>query len=196
MKAMPATAITEASRCTRGRNKADLNGATALAGSEFVGVVEMEGVKVNKGRTTVEESTPRVYSKEHRSGDTIRDGKPGSSGGGTRSNRAASVGAKATGALLAASGDTKRTSRAIDIRGAPEADSDTKDATNNDGTSDVAAAFGRIRLSGSLPECRAAAKYVLDYCRRVRDSPSVPLHWKIPLASKRFASTVGRWGLL
>lgn len=194
---MPTTAIipsTKASKCTRGRNKADLNDATTLAGGDFVGVVEMEGVKVKKGSAVVEEPAPRVSSKKHRSGDTIRDGKPGSSGGGTRSNRAADVGAQATGVHLAASRDTERTSRAIDIRGAPETDTDTKNATNNGGTSDVAAAFGRIRLSGSLLECRAAAEYVLDYCRRVRDSPSATLHWRIPLASKRFASTVGRCG--
>ncbi|CBJ33221.1 calmodulin-like myosin-light chain [Ectocarpus siliculosus] len=62
----------------------------------------------------------------------------------------------------------------------------------DDGASEVAAAFGRIRLSGSPAECRAAAEFALDYCRRVRDSPTAPLHWRIPLNSKRFSSTVGR----
>lgn len=62
----------------------------------------------------------------------------------------------------------------------------------DDGASEVAAAFGRTRLSGSPAECRAAAEFALDYCRRVRDSPTAPLHWRIPLNSKRFSSTVGR----
>lgn len=62
----------------------------------------------------------------------------------------------------------------------------------DDGASEVAAAFGRIRLSGSAAECRAAAEFALDYCRRVKDSPSSPLHWRIPLKSRRFSSTVGR----
>lgn len=62
----------------------------------------------------------------------------------------------------------------------------------DDGASEVAAAFGRIRLAGSPAECRAAAEFALDYCRRVRDSPSAPLHWRIPLKSKRFLSSVGR----
>lgn len=63
-----------------------------------------------------------------------------------------------------------------------------------DGATDVAAAFGRIRLSASVPECRAAVEYALDYCRRVRDSPSAMLHWRIPLNSKRFTSALGRYG--
>lgn len=65
-------------------------------------------------------------------------------------------------------------------------------AAPDDGASDVAAAFGRLRLSGSPAECRVAAEFALDYCRRVRDSPSSPLHWRIPLSSKRFSSAVGR----
>lgn len=63
----------------------------------------------------------------------------------------------------------------------------------DDGATDVAAAFGRIRLSASVPGCRAAAEYALDYCRRVRDSPSAMLHWRIPLNSKRFMSALGRY---
>ncbi|CAM9744831.1 unnamed protein product [Scytosiphon promiscuus] len=66
------------------------------------------------------------------------------------------------------------------------------DAPMEDGASEVAAAFGRIRLAGSPAECRGAAEFALDYCRRVRDSPSAPLHWRVPLKSKRFASAVGR----
>lgn len=62
----------------------------------------------------------------------------------------------------------------------------------DDGATDVAASFGRIRLSGSIPQCRAAAEYALDYCRRVMDSPSSPLHWRIPLNSKKFSAVVGR----
>ncbi|CAM9466188.1 unnamed protein product [Ectocarpus fasciculatus] len=67
-----------------------------------------------------------------------------------------------------------------------------KTVAMDDGASEVAAAFGRIRLSGSPAECRAAAEFALDYCRRVRDSPTAPLHWRISLNSKRFSSTVGR----
>lgn len=64
---------------------------------------------------------------------------------------------------------------------------------DNDGASDVTAAFGRVRLSASIPECRAAAEYALEYCRRVKDSPSAQLHWRIPLSSRKFSSTVGRY---
>lgn len=65
-------------------------------------------------------------------------------------------------------------------------------AAMDDGASEIAAAFGRIRLAGSPAECRVAAEFALDYCRRVRDSPSARLHWRIPLKSKRFVSSVGR----
>ena len=97
----------------------------------------------------------------------------------------------ATAAAAAGPRSVQQTSRAKATRGVSETD-DAKGIANDDGASDVAAAFGRIRLSGSPPECRAAVEYVLDYCRRVRDSPSAPLHWRIPLASKRFASAVGK----
>lgn len=62
----------------------------------------------------------------------------------------------------------------------------------DDGATSIAASFGRIRLSGSPAQCRAAAEYALDYCRRVRDSPSTSLHWRIPLTSKRFSGAIGR----
>eukprot|EP00903_Cladosiphon_okamuranus_P006300 g6178.t1 len=82
---------------------------------------------------------------------------------------------------------------ASDRRGAVAlANAGDGDSPLDDGASEVAAAFGRLRLSGSPAECRAAAEFALDYCRRVRDSPSSPLHWRIPLNSKRFSSTVGR----
>lgn len=64
--------------------------------------------------------------------------------------------------------------------------------STDDGATDVSAAFGRIRLSGSIPECRRAAEYALDYCRRVKDSPCSSVHWRIPLNSKKFFSAVGR----
>lgn len=80
-----------------------------------------------------------------------------------------------------------------------QAGSESRDATKldgvaqpEDGASDVAAAFGRIRLSASIPECRRAAEYVMDYCRRVRDSPSASLLWRVPLDSSKFRAVLGR----
>ncbi|CAM9341695.1 unnamed protein product, partial [Choristocarpus tenellus] len=61
-----------------------------------------------------------------------------------------------------------------------------------DGASPVAAALGALRISASLPECKVAVEYALDYIRRVRDAPSTPAHWRIPLASTRFKTAVGR----
>lgn len=163
IEAMPATAIiasAEASQCARGRIKADLNDATTLAGSDLFGVAEMEGVKVKKGGTVVEESSPRVANKKHRSGDTTCDGKPCSSRGGTRGYRAASVGAQATGALLAASGGSAATAGARGLQLAMIKDSFARLDLDRDGfisPNDLRSAFRNMGRDASDRRCADTA---------------------------------------